>query len=392
MFDNPITVIGLGYVGLANALLLSKSFKVIGFDTDKKKISALKKKISPLEEFELQCALTEADSNFIPTSDKMFALSSSNCFFVCVPTDFSEMKKKFDTSIVENTVKEVLKFSKNPHIIVRSTIPIGFTEELNRTNNVRCISFCPEFLREGHAINDTLEPSRIVIGSEIVENCEHIKLIMLSMANKKNPLIVQCKPSEAEAIKLFANTYLAMRVAFFNELDSFALLKDLNAEIIIEGVSSDLRIGRGYNNPSFGYGGYCLPKDSKQLISDYLSIPQSLIGATVESNKVRKELIAKIVADSGWNSIGVYRLTMKAGSDNFRNSAIEDIIELLKNLKREIVIYEPNLKEKTFNGVIVLNDFDKFCSNVDVIIANRLDHKLKDAKVRIFSRDIFIEN
>ena len=386
--NNLITVAGMVYVGLSNSLLLARKNKVVGYDIEKKKINDLKKKISPIIDKQITKYLQKDNSNLTFTTSKSAAYKSSNIIFVATPTNYDPDTKEFDTSCVESVIKDILKYNEiNPIIVIRSTIPIGFIDECRRKFNYSKIIFCPEFLREGKALYDSLYPSRIVVGAKD-NNGKLVGELLKNSAIKKNIKIIYTGSNESESIKLFANTYLAMRVSYFNELDTYAAYKNLNSKEIIEGISYDPRIGMHYNNPSFGYGGYCLPKDTKQLLANFKRVPNSLIKAIVKSNDSRKKAVVKLLVKQKVKTIGIYRLTMKAGSDNFRSAAILDIIDQLKTLKKKIVIFEPSISEKQFMNCTVNNNINSFKSQVEIILANRITKDIADFE-NIFTRDIY---
>ena len=381
-----ITVVGLGYVGLSNAILLAQKNEVVGIDLDKKRVDMINQKNSPLKDKEIIDYLKNKDINLTAKSDGKEDYKDSELAIISVPTNYDEERAYFDTSLVEKVISDIKGVNKNLPIIIKSTIPIGFTESMKKVHKCENILFSPEFLREGRALFDCLNPSRIIVG-DVTELGEKIAKVYKSLSlNDAEVLLMHS--TEAEAVKLFANTYLAMRVSYFNELDSFAEVKGLNTKEIIDGVCSDPRIGNQYNNPSFGYGGYCLPKDSKQLYSNFKDVPNSMFGAIIESNQIRKDFVSEQILKSYPKSVGIYRLVMKKDSDNFRKSAIFDVIENLKNKNIEINIYEPTIDDDSFEGLKIQNDFDKFKDN-DIIVANRIDDKLKDVEDKVYSRDLF---
>ena len=382
-----ITVAGMGYVGLSNLLLLSRNNNVIGFDVDKSKILLLQKNLSPFEDSEIVNYLKKDKKNVNFTSSKSKAYSECDIVFIATPTNYDAKTNYFDTSLIDAVIRDTLKYNNNATFVIRSTIPIGFVRSCRKRFNYNKIIFCPEFLREGRALYDSLRPSRIVVGSKDTYGKQTASLLANS-AIKKNIPIIFTGLEEAESIKLFANTYLAMRVAYFNELDSYAAFKNLSSKEIINGISHDPRIGTHYNNPSFGYGGYCLPKDTKQLLSNFQGIPNNLMGAIVKSNETRKNNIVKLVEQNNQKKIGIYRLVMKSGSDNFRSAAILDVIKKLKKNKNKIIIFEPSIKSKTFLSCKVVNNLEKFKDESDLILANRKTNEIKDHKM-IFTRDIF---
>ena len=334
-----ITVIGLGYVGCSISVLLAKENKVIAYDIDQEKVDCINKFQSPIDDEYLSKFLENEKLNIQATTNKKDAYLNSDIFLICTPTDFNEELNSFDTSIIDNVVDDILSFNKDAFIVIKSTVPIGYTETIQKKHNSNKIVFSPEFLREGSALEDNIFPSRIVVGGNNEKCLEFVEILKNASEKKDTVKTFLVSSSEAEAIKLFSNTYLANRVAFFNELDTFSRSNNLSSKNIINGVCADIRIGDGYNNPSFGYGGYCLPKDTKQLLSNFSNLPQTLVKATINSNQKRKEFIANDVASSNPNIIGIYRLSMKKNSDNFRSSAIFDVISFLDNKGFKIVIY-----------------------------------------------------
>ncbi len=387
------SVIGLGYVGLANSMVLAQYFEVVGFDQDKKIIENLQDKKSHINEDGIKNALKSDNINFLATDSKKLCYEKSDYIIIATPTNYDPEINFFDTSSVESSINDALELSPSHGlIIIKSTIPVGFVKKLNAKHKTSRIIFCPEFLREGSSFEDAANPSRIIIGSHLNE-AKKLGSILKRTSNKKEVEVIHTGSDEAEAIKLFSNTYLAMRVAFFNELDSFALNNSLSSQEIIDGVSQDNRIGRFYNNPSFGYGGYCLPKDTKQLLSNFSSTPQNIISAVVESNKSRRDFLAKKILEMQPKKIGIYRVSMKANSDNHRSSAI---LKLGKHIKDycdvEICIFEPEILLSELSDFELINDFEKFISDVDLILANRIDDNLKKVNIPIFTRDIYNEN
>ncbi|ACJ75343.1 UDP-glucose 6-dehydrogenase [Thermosipho africanus Ob7] len=385
-----ISVVGLGYVGLSIAVLISQNQEVIGLDISEDKVKKINNKISPIKDKEIIEYLKHKNLNLTATTDKELAYKNAEMIFIATPTDYNPETNYFDTSSVDEVIEDVLKVNEKALIVIKSTIPIGYTERKRREFNTDRIIFSPEFLREGKALYDNLYPSRIVVGDK-TEKGEKIARLLLEGAIKKDVPVFLMDSTEAEAVKLFANTYLAMRVAFFNELDTFAEIKGLNTLEIIKGVCSDPRIGDFYNNPSFGYGGYCLPKDTKQILADYLGngVPHILIRAIVESNTIRKKHIAEMIASKKPKLVGIYRLAMKKDSDNFRHSSILDVIDYLKEKGVNMIIYEPIIKEDNFKSIKVERDFEKFISVSDLIVANRLYEELKIVKEKVYTRDLF---
>lgn len=384
-----IAVAGTGYVGLSLATLLSQNNEVVALDIIPEKVEKINKRISPIRDEYIERFLKEKKLNLKATLDYREAFEGAKYVIISTPTNYDEEKNYFDTSSVEDIIEKVISMkNENITMIIKSTIPVGYTERIRKKYNINNIFFSPEFLREGKALYDNLYPSRIIVGDKGAQGHEFAKLLSES-AIKKEINILFMNSTEAEAVKLFANTYLALRVAFFNELDTYADIKNLSTKDIIQGVGLDSRIGTHYNNPSFGYGGYCLPKDTKQLLANYKDVPQNLIEAIVNSNKTRKEFITNDVLNLNPECIGIYRLTMKSGSDNFRASAIQDIIKKLKEVKQNIIIYEPTLQQNEFDGCKIVNDLKEFKEKSSVIMANRLNEELQDVKEKIYTRDLF---
>ena len=386
-----ITILGAGYVGLSNAILLAKNNQVTLVDIDKEKISLLKKKKSPIRDSLIQRYLSKKNLSLTFDTQISNNLSKSKAVLIATPTNFDPKTKSFDTVSIEDILKKLKRNKFSKLVVIRSTVPVGFTEKMQKKYPNIDIAFFPEFLREGDALRDSLYPSRIICGSKTNKARFFLNLLKDS-AIKKNIQTQITSSSEAEAIKLFSNMYLAMRIAFFNELDSFSLSKNLNSKEIIDGLSSDPRIGNYYNNPSFGYGGYCLPKDTQQLRQNFKDIPQKLIQATIQSNHLRKKFIVNEILKRKPKIIGIYRLSMKTGSDNWRESAIIDVIKSLKREQNRLIIYEPLLSKKTFMGISIENDLEKFKNKSKLIVANRFDGALGDNDEILFTRDIFNEN
>lgn len=386
-----IAIAGIGYVGLSNAILLAQNNEVIAYDINKEKVNLINNRISPIKDKEIEEYLKTKELNLFATIDENKAFKDMDYIIISTPTNYDDVANFFDTNSIENVIKKVIDINSNATIIIKSTIPVGYTKSLNEKYNINNIIFSPEFLREGKALYDNLYPSRIIVGAKTKEARIFANLLKEG-AIKKDVSILLTNSTEAEAIKLFSNTYLAMRVAFFNELDSYAEIKGLNTEEIINGVSLDPRIGNYYNNPSFGYGGYCLPKDTKQLLANYKDVPQNLIVAIVESNKTRKNHVANMIIKKNPSVIGIYRLTMKMDSDNFRQSAVQGIITRIKRKGIEVIIYEPTYNEKEFDKSKVINDLEEFLNISDVIIANRLSSDLDKVKAKVYTRDIYQEN
>jgi UDPglucose 6-dehydrogenase len=386
-----IAIIGSGYVGMSLAILLSQRHKVNIYDLDEKKLERIDQKLSPIKDDLIDDYLHTKNLKLYTKNSLNEAVKNANIIIVATPTNYDENKNFFDTDSVDETINQILRVNSEAFIVIKSTLPEGHTEYLKNKFNTENIIFSPEFLREGRALYDNLYPSRIILGSK----CHNAQIFanMLKQASLKSDTKVLLTSSrEAESIKLFSNTYLALRVAFFNELDSYALSKGLNSEDIINGVSMDERIGNHYNNPSFGYGGYCLPKDTKQLLANFEDIPQDLINSVISSNNKRKKFIADHILIKKPKVIGFYKLAMKKDSDNSRSSSVIDVIDILKESKSEIIIYEPNEDEASFNGFEIENNIESFKDRSDLIVANRLDDELIGVKVKVFSRDIFKEN
>ena len=383
-----VAVAGTGYVGLSIATLLSQHHEVMAVDIIPKKIEKINKRISPIQDEYIEKYLTEKELNLTATLDAEEAYKDADFVVIAAPTNYDSKKNFFDTSAVEAVIKLVIQYNPDAVMIIKSTIPVGFTASVREKYHCDNIIFSPEFLRESKALYDNLYPSRIIVGDKGIRGHEFAELLSESAIEKEINILFM-NSTEAEAVKLFANTYLALRVAFFNELDTYADIKNLNTKDIIKGVGLDPRIGTHYNNPSFGYGGYCLPKDTKQLLANYKDVPQNLIEAIVNSNKTRKEFITNDVLKLKPECIGIYRLTMKSGSDNFRASAIQDIIKKLKEEKQNIIIYEPTLKQNEFDGCKIVNDLREFKEKSSVIMANRLNEELQDVKEKIYTRDLF---
>ena len=383
-----IVVVGLGYVGLSNAVLLAQNNEVIGVDISQERVNAINAGSSPIIDEDLSEFLANKNLNLSATTDLKSSVFEADYVIISTPTNYDENTNSFDTSTVESALSEIIRYAPNTCVIVKSTIPVGFIDGVRDALETNIVIFSPEFLREGRALYDNLHPSRIVIGEQS-KRAKVFANLLVDGAVKKNIDILFTGTREAEAIKLFSNTYLAMRVAFFNELDSYALAKEINSKEIIDGVSLDPRIGNHYNNPSFGYGGYCLPKDTKQLLSNYNDIPQNIIGAIVDSNSTRKDFLTETIVKKNPKLVGVYRLIMKAGSDNFRESSIQGIMNRLIVRGIEVIIYEPKLLERTFCNIHVEADLNIFKNTSDMIISNRITGDLEDVIEKVFTRDLF---
>lgn len=384
-----IAVAGTGYVGLSLATLLSQNNEVVALDVMQEKVEKINNRISPIQDEYIEKFFKEKKLNLKATLNYKEAFEGAEFVIISTPTNYDEDKNFFDTSSVENIIEKVISMrDNNITMVVKSTIPVGFIESVRHKYGIDNIFFSPEFLREGKALYDNLYPSRIIVGDKKDKGKEFARLLQ-NAAQKKDTDVLYMNSTEAEAVKLFANTYLALRVAYFNELDTYAEIKGLNTKDIIQGVGLDPRIGTHYNNPSFGYGGYCLPKDTKQLLANYKDVPQNLIEAIVNSNKTRKEFITEDVLRRKPEYVGIYRLTMKSGSDNFRSSAIQDIIKGLKANNQKVIIYEPTLDKKEFNGCEVVNDLYEFKEKSSLIMANRINEELKDVKEKVYTRDLF---
>ena len=383
-----IAVAGTGYVGLSIATLLSQKNEVVALDVIPEKVEMINKRISPIRDEKIEEFFASKDLNLKASLDYKEAFEGAEFVVISTPTNYDDVKNSFDTSTVEDIIQKVISLNIETTMVVKSTIPVGFIKSIREKYNIDNIIFSPEFLREGKALYDNLYPSRIIVG-EKSERAEKFAKLLKECALKDDITVKFMDPTEAEAVKLFANTYLALRVAYFNELDTYAEIKGLNTKDIIEGVGLDPRIGNHYNNPSFGYGGYCLPKDTKQLLANFENVPQNLIRAIVRANKTRKRHITEMIMRRDPEVVGIYRLTMKKDSDNFRASAIQEIIERLKEEDVEIIIYEPTLKEETFANCRVENDFKKFSKESDVILANRLEIELNAVKDKVYTRDLY---
>ena len=382
-----ITVVGTGYVGLSNAVLLAQQHIVTALDIDEHKINKINQRQSPIDDKEIENFLASKELDLFATTDKVQAYTDADYILIATPTNYDTDTNSFDTSSVEAVIKDVLAINADALIIIKSTIPVGFTQKTKQKLGIDNLIFAPEFLREGKALYDNLYPSRIIVGEQS-ERAQVFAQMVADCAVKENINILLANSAEAEAIKLFANTYLALRVSYFNELDTYAIVHGLNTEQIIKGVCLDPRVGNFYNNPSFGYGGYCLPKDTQQLLANYENIPQNLIQAVVSSNNTRKEFIANDIVSSNPKVVGIYRLIMKVGSDNFRASAIQGIIKHLKGLGTTVIIYEPKSDEGSFLDCEIVNDLGSFKSRADIIVANRLSEDLSGSLDKVYTRDL----
>ncbi|MCV3331977.1 nucleotide sugar dehydrogenase, partial [Campylobacter lari] len=382
-----ICVVGIGYVGLANALMLCKNYEVTMLDIDSSRVDKINQRQSPIKDQMIEEYLADTNNVIYATLDKENAYSGCDYIIIATPTNYNENTQCFDTKSIEKVMDDIVKFNKNAVVIIKSTIPIGYTRFLKTIFSVKDIIFCPEFLREGSALYDNLYPSRIIIGSK-ERDASKIAEIFTSSVSKKDVPVLFMNSEEAESVKLFSNTYLAMRVGFFNELDMFAQKNNLNTQDVISGVCADPRIGNYYNNPSFGYGGYCLPKDSKQLLSNFKDIPNALIQAIVQTNDLRKKFIIQEILSKEVDTVGFYRLIMKHESDNFRNSVMLDLIDEIQKYKK-IFIYEPLISDVCYNGYIVENNFNDFINKSELIVVNRMDKQLLPYKDKIYTSDIY---
>lgn len=383
-----IAVVGLGYVGLSLAVLLAQRDEVVALDVNTGRVDQVKAGVSPIEDADITDFLKNRDLNLTATTDAARALEGADYVIIATPTNYDTRTNRFDTSTVEGVIAQARKLAPEATIVVKSTIPVGFTERMRAEHGTDRILFSPEFLREGRALHDNLHPSRIVVGDTTLEARRFAELLAAGSLDPDVPVLFTGS-TEAEAVKLFSNTFLAMRVAFFNELDSYALTNGLDARQIIDGMCLDPRIGCHYNNPSFGYGGYCLPKDTKQLLANYATVPQNLIAAVVESNRTRKDVIADQIVARQPKVVGVHRLVMKAGSDNFRDSSVQGIMKRIKAKGIPVIVYEPVLQDELFYNSPVIRDLDQFKAEADLIIANRLTPDLSDVADKVYTRDLF---
>jgi len=383
-----IAVVGIGYVGLSNAILLAQNHRVVAFDVNPEKVSMINSRESPIIDSDIEMFFKERALDLTATLDKSAAYENADYIIIATPTNYDPDTNCFDTSSVESVISDIMSITPDPVIIIKSTVPVGFTSKMQKAHHYENIFFSPEFLREGRALYDNLYPSRIIVGAK-TEYSRLFSELMIEGAIKKDVPVIFTESTEAEAVKLFANTYLAMRIAFFNELDTYAQKNNLETKDIIDGVCLDPRVGHYYNNPSFGYGGYCLPKDTKQLLANFNQVPSNLIRAIVDANTTRKDFIADTVIAANPKRVGIYRLVMKAGSDNFRASAIQGVMKRIKAKGIEVVVYEPSLREPYFFRSKVIAEVSEFKGMCDIILANRMSSELVDVIYKVYTRDIF---